>query len=40
MEIKRNEFLTDAHFMLVGNKVDLVDARVVTETEGKEYAIL
>lgn len=40
MEIKRNEFLTDSHFMLVANKIDLVDSRVVTEAEGKEYAIL
>ena len=40
MEIKRNEFLTDAHFMLIGNKIDLVESREVTENEAKEYAIL
>ena len=38
MEIKRNEFLTDSHFLLVANKIDAKEARVISESEGKEYA--
>jgi GTPase SAR1 family protein len=38
LEIKRNEFLTDAHFVLVANKIDNQSQRVVSEQEGREYA--
>jgi hypothetical protein len=38
MEVKRNEFLTESHFILVGNKIDVGQARVIPESEGREYA--
>jgi GTPase SAR1 family protein len=39
MELKRNEELTDASFVLVGNKIDIKDEfRNVSYNEGKEYA--
>lgn len=39
MELKRNEELTDANFILVGNKTDIQESFWgVTYNEGKEYA--
>ncbi len=38
LELKRNEYLYDTYFVLVGNKVDCEDTRAVTEIDGKEYA--
>lgn len=38
IEAKRNEYLTEAYFILVANKIDRYDNREVTESEGKEYA--
>ena len=38
MELKRNEFLFDAQLILVGNKMDAEDSRMVSTQEGKDYA--
>ena len=38
MDLKRNEFLNDAHFALIANKADLDLLRAVSMLEAKEYA--
>jgi GTPase SAR1 family protein len=38
MEVKCNEFLTESHFILVGNKIDVSSSRVIPESEGRDYA--